>query len=625
MRKILYLSLFLSLLVNLSAQTPGGVAGSVLWLKADAGASPSLWTDNSTSANNFSQGTTANQPVLNGNVFNYNPALTFSGAQFLAQLTPASFPTGNADRSVFVVANSSSTSGYSWILVYGNVGSLSGTFQVGNNSATATAGLATAFYGTDVTSNNYWNAAANSNGALATSTMNSNLVSIYDRGSLLTSQTIGGLGASSINGRIGSIDGFGEFWNGNIAEIVLFPSALSTADQNKVESYLATKYGFTLGTTAAPQSYTASDGATVYWTANATYQNDVYGVGTDGGSGLAQQFSNSMNSGGGDGVGQSGKGNTGLVLFTPLSDNQFLMIGNDAGALTEQTIATGEAPTIAVGSQRVARNWKVQNTGGVGTIDALTFDITGLTLTGGATANNYRLMIDEDGDGDYNTGTQTFVAPNAVITSNQLSFENITLANNAVFTVITQGTAALLPALWKDFTVNLQNNKATLTWTTSNETDVDYYTVEYSLDGSSYTALTNIAAKNTDGTNIYTFAQDNLPAGARYYRIRRVDKNRSYSLSRFLKIQVGGVISKLALNTNPITRNRIDYTVHVTQNQAVVIRVVDMSGRILALQNKNLSAGTNSISTELPNIKTGMYYLQVRMANETITKKFIKQ
>ncbi len=626
MRKIFYLSLSLLFLnAGLIAQAPGGVGSSVLWLKADDGAAtPGTWSDKSGNAYDFSQGAAGNQSDLASNVFNFYPALAFDGTKFLSRASSPNFPLGSTDRSIFLVANANNTSGFRWIFVYGNVGGFGETYQVGNNSTGPTAGLSTAVYGNDVSFNGYWNSPNNSVIAMPASIAASGVISHYDRGTLLQSQNLV-FNTNNTSATIGDLNGgLLEAWSGNIAEVIMFPFALSNAERNLVESYLATKYGTTLGNTTAPQNYTASDGTTVYWTASPTFQNDVFGIGTDNGSGLLQNLSNSMNSGAGDGTGQSAKGNLSLGVSASLTDLQFLMIGNDAGALTEQLIAAGQAPAIAVGSQRVARNWKVQNTGSVGVIDLLSFDVTGLTLTGGATASNYRLMIDDDGDGDYNTGTQTFVTPSN-FTGNKLTFTNVTLANNVVFTIITQGSSVLLPALWRDFSVNLQNTKAILTWTTSDEADVDYYTVEYSLNGSSYVSLSSIPAKNSGGINTYTFAQENLPAGARYYRIRRVDKNHNYALSQILKVQVGGIITKLALNTNPITRERIEFNVNATQNENAVIRIIDISGRILVQQNKGVRTGTNAISTSLPHMLPGMYFLQVRLANETLTRKFIKQ
>ena len=93
-------------------------------------------------------------------------------------------------------------------------------------------------------------------------------------------------------------------------------SDLSADERNKIESYLAIKYGIT-----KEGNYLASDG-TVIWdaTANAAYHNDITVVGQDDASALDQQKSLSVN--------------TSSVLTidnaSSLGEGNFLAIGDNA-------------------------------------------------------------------------------------------------------------------------------------------------------------------------------------------------------------------------------------------------------------------------------------------------------
>jgi Secretion system C-terminal sorting domain len=619
MKNIFYLSFLLLIQLSLAAQSPGGLAGSVLWLKANTGAAPAAWTDNSGSGNNFSQATPANQPALGADVFNFNPALQFDGANtYMTRAVPVGFPENSDNRTIFVVAKSTSIAGYRWMFAYGTPGCTPcyATFQ----SGTSNDGFTTAFYGSELTFPGYWNAPNNINGALGGFVMDAGTGYNYDRGSLLNSNFLGALTATSINGVVGALSPApAEVWQGDIGEIVFFNTALSTADRNRVESYLALKYGFTLGTPALPIDYTASDGTTKFWTGSLTYQNDVFGIGTDNGTGLVQTKSNSMNSGSGNGTGQNSTGNLVLSSSAPLSDKQFLMIGSDGGFLVQMTLDNTQVEAIAVGSQAVSRNWQVQNTGGTGAVD-LSFDATGLSLAGGSNPANYRLMIDQDGDGDYTTGTINYIKP-VSITGNLINFTGVTFPANAVFTLITQ-VSALLPAVWQGFTVSLQKNKATLNWTTSSEVNVDRYIAEYSVNGISFLPFATIAAKNGAGINNYSIAQENVPAGIRYYRITRVDKDGRLEMSSVRIVRAGG-LSTVVVKSNPV-KARVDVVIDVPQAQTATIRLISTSGKILVQQNNGLSAGSNTISTNISRVTAGTYLLQVQLANEIVNKKIIK-
>ena len=619
MRKIFYFFPSIIIAFNLSAQTPGGLPNSVLWLRADVGASPSAWTDQSPAVNNFSQGATLNQPPLNTNVFNFNPALGFDGTNtFMSQPTPTGFPAGNADRSIFIVANATNTAGYREVFVYGSP--FTGT-NVTCQMGTHNGDLINAYFASpdDLAYANYWDNAANLNGALASFTLNSNVQTQYNRGVAINSSTIvSTLTATSVDGLIGALrSDLLEVWQGNIAEVIMFSTALTDAERNRVESYLALKYGFTLGNTTAPISYIASDGLTTYWTGSTTWQNDVFGIGTDAGTGFQQTQSNSINTGSGAGTGQYAKGNL-VLTAAPFTDGQFLMIGNDAGALSEQLITAGQAPATAVGSQRLLRNWKVQNTGVTGTVN-LSFDTVGLTLTG-QVPGDFRLMIDSDGDGDYTTGT-TFVTP-VSFTGTIINFTGVSLGNNSEFTLITQATA-LLPATWQSFTVTAEKNIASLVWKTSDEVNVDHYTAEYSTDGIAYKAVGTVAAKNSPGTNTYSLVQANLPVGTRYYRVKRVDKDGRFELSAVKSIKVVG-INTVSLRTNPVTTGKLELTIDLQQSQQTIIRIINTDGKVLVQQYSSLSAGTNTVSTNIAGIAKGAYFLQVQLGSQVFNKKFVR-
>ena len=180
-----------------------------------------------------------------------------------------------------------------------------------------------------------------------------------------------------------------------------------------------------------------------------------------------------------------------------------------------------------------------------------------------------------------------------------------------------------MPAIWEGFNVTLQKNKATLTWKTSSEINVDRYIVEYSQNGIAYLTAGSVVAKNSTGLNTYTLVQENLPAGIRYYRIKRVDKDGQFQLSEVKSVRAGG-LSTVVLKANPVMKGRLDMIIDVPQSQTAVIRVVSTAGKVIAQQNTGLSTGTNNISTDISRAAAGTYILQVQLANEVINKKFVR-
>ncbi len=154
-----------------------------------------------------------------------------------------------------------------------------------------------------------------------------------------------------------------RFWHGDIAEVIGYGSTYAMTDRQKIESYLALKYGITLEPSVL--TYKSSDSTDVY-VYDGIYDNDILGIAKDSAGAFDQRASSSVN--------------TGTILTvattndftnpnkdtarTSLVDGQYIVFGSDQGALT---LGTAELPT-AIAKERVTREWKVENTNNVGDV-----------------------------------------------------------------------------------------------------------------------------------------------------------------------------------------------------------------------------------------------------------------
>src|SRR5690606_14697009 len=116
-----------------------------------------------------------------------------------------------------------------------------------------------------------------------------------------------------------------------------------------------------------------------------------------------------------------------------LGNNEFFMWGHNNQAL-QMSVTSGLPAGV---NYRMARQWRVSETGNVGTIDLL-FDIDGIADFAGLDPCNLalglRLLIDTDNDGNYND--QTPIAGATHIGNNVFRFVNLnTLRNGMRFTL----------------------------------------------------------------------------------------------------------------------------------------------------------------------------------------------
>lgn len=372
MKKYIILLLFLfNISMKSWGQSPGGVGTDLqLWYKADAGITTSGttvtgWNNQSTlnpGSYNLAMQTgqaTTTLPIINNSsrLVNFNPTVGFDGVNDrmttnstvpFATIVTGSNPYNTTQYIVYNLRGAANA-------LYSNSNGSGGVWNIGST----TVDMAITNRGVSLPAPTI--GIPRIQGLLGTS----NAASTFRNG-LVASSTFSGATQTVAAQQfwLGS-QGTSSFTAADIAEVIIYNQNKNTGtNRNQIESYLAIKYGITLGTTASPVNYISSAG-TVIWTANATYQNNIAGIGRDDGSGLHQRQSQSQNAGV-----QPIIGNNSTILATNIagagdigSSGNFMIWGSDAG--TDKMETSFIFGTI---NARMNRIWKVQETGTIGTV-----------------------------------------------------------------------------------------------------------------------------------------------------------------------------------------------------------------------------------------------------------------
>ena len=305
--------------VYAQSPTPGGVSGQnyrfAAWLTPDGyiqNGNSGTWHNNFTdgaSVGNFTTVTTNRTPVIDNSWgYNFHPSVLFtknSDPDAASRMRSAnSFNLGAGNISIFFVLRDgrpASGVGYIWyniILTFHN--------GAKDNSAIG-----------------WWN---NTSGNIRYPAVNNTIVLNSAKEGMLAFDNANGTGGlyTWLNGNTGAAQGLartalnyndkltiGENGNneygfrGNIQEMIVVSSGatgtlMSIADRQKIHSYLAVKYGITLGAAAniGGGDYVNSDG-TVIWNRalNTGFQQNVFGIARDDASRLNQVQSRSNASG----------------------------------------------------------------------------------------------------------------------------------------------------------------------------------------------------------------------------------------------------------------------------------------------------------------------------------------
>jgi hypothetical protein len=382
---------------------PGCVnAGVKMWFRPDyditvSSGKVAQWADYSGNDVVATQTNTTRQPTYSASMLNFNPGATFAGGSDGQVLTTTlNSMSGNSPYTIFAVHKPDNAS--------------SNLFAIGNPVTNQNIAYHPSYLGNrylyhfndDLIPGAYrsgWQLNSFRYEALASGTDRY----VYDEGKQIGAnatnvQNVPVNPTFSLGGYNNRTGAAGEEYDGDLVEFVVYSQALSTADRNRVESYLAIKYGITLDQTTATD-YIAGDGTTKMWdaSANGAYNNDIAGIGRDACQALYQKQSKSINA---DALITIGNGQIvadNASNTSSLADKSFLMWANNNGALTWQT---AESPTARL---RLGREWKVDETGTIGTIKIQVPDNSS-SLASKLPGESGVVYLLTDADGDFSSG-----------------------------------------------------------------------------------------------------------------------------------------------------------------------------------------------------------------------------
>lgn len=201
----------------------------------------------------------------------------------------------------------------------------------------------------------------------------------------------------------------GRIFDGNISEVIVYTDSLSALDKQKVNSYLAVKYGITLN-----HDYVSSTG-TVKKDINDGYANTIAGIGRDDCAGLYQKQSESVEPEAVVAVGKGSIAASNQANPGTISDGAYLMWGNDGAA--ENTTWNNAAVNIpGFDYSRVDRVWRFTESLDITNVQlflSLTNPLYTFPTLPPGSDGFYYLLVDDDGD--FTNGGTTEIQMNNIL------------------------------------------------------------------------------------------------------------------------------------------------------------------------------------------------------------------
>jgi hypothetical protein len=182
-----------------------------------------------------------------------------------------------------------------------------------------------------------------------------------------------------------------------------------------------------------------------------------------------------------------------------------------------------------------------------------------------------------------------------------------------------------LPIELLSFTAVPNNERVDIKWSTSTETNNDYFTIEKSKDGRNFTKLIDVkGAGNSTSLKEYFDIDPEPYVGTSYYRLKQTDKNGAYKYFYMIPVTFNGN-KNITLFPNPIGKGEpinIKVTGYPSEEVLVVLR--DMSGKefsskVLVTEESDHIFSVSTL-TEIP---AGVYMVVASSNNKIYSYKLV--
>lgn len=277
----------------------------------------------------------------------------------------------------------------------------------------------------------------------------------------------------------------------------------------------------------------------------------------------------------------------------------------------------------------------------VATSTSATFNIaspTGCTYADGIQAEVYD--ITKDACGNCNTVTSVSNCYNpGVVQSGTVTATGLTVGNTYYLMIdgfagdvcnysISNWAPAPLPVQWLFIKGESAVNGNLISWSTGTEQNADYFSIESSTDGISFSEIgKQKAGGNSSNTLYYYFLDTRHMQGLNYYRIKEFDFDGQYSYSKMVVVD-NSLFKGFLCTPYPVpSENIFNLDFVSSKKETVIANIYDLGGRLVLSEGISIFQGkTTKKLNETESLGKGVYQIIITNLNgeKYYTGKLVK-
>ncbi|MEO7311946.1 MAG: T9SS type A sorting domain-containing protein [Chitinophagaceae bacterium] len=177
----------------------------------------------------------------------------------------------------------------------------------------------------------------------------------------------------------------------------------------------------------------------------------------------------------------------------------------------------------------------------------------------------------------------------------------------------------VVPLLLTNFSAVREYGQVKLNWKTANESNMNQFELQKSIDGQTFYPAGTVAANNT-ATASYAFTDNVAQSGLVYYRLKMIGKDGSFKYSFIVAVTNTKQKESLSVFPNPVMNSVTLGYEKATKNASLSVLNVEGRKMLTAL----IPTGTTQTSFDVTGLLPGMYLLRYSDDKRVQTIKFIK-
>ena len=166
------------------------------------------------------------------------------------------------------------------------------------------------------------------------------------------------------------------------------------------------------------------------------------------------------------------------------------------------------------------------------------------------------------------------------------------------------------------FAAECNNGQVAINWTTASETNNDFFTVQRSLDGTTFEDVTIVDGAGNSNSIINYSSIDYSPfGGTSYYRLKQTDFDGNVRYSDVVAVSCADAITDFNLvNAYDQGNGTMAVVFNAGNNELYTITLFDARGRQVTNTTGKAYSGKNQISIPVGDLATGIYL--INLSNE---------